>query len=193
MVSEFLKDIKSNNPTIEWDYDELLANPILSLKDIKTIYNMKHINTWRLSENPNLTLKLLERNLGFKWNWCLILGGLNLSSKNILKIIKEPKWGNLYEKLYELSLSHSNVNLHLLRHVEEMGLKYYIGGYTDDLPIEIIEKKYGDDNQKYCCYNTNITWDMFDGHENKINYNLISQNPSITWEIVKDNKREFTP
>jgi hypothetical protein len=62
-----------NYPNANWDFELLSKNPNISFKVIDK--NMDKPWNWDyLSQNPDITLKIIENNMDKPWNWASTVG-----------------------------------------------------------------------------------------------------------------------
>ena len=86
MLSHYLGNEYSNkwfliilkNPDKKWDWDLISNNPNITM-DIINKYPDKPWNWNRISENPNITMNMIENNLDKPWNWKMVSKNPNLT------------------------------------------------------------------------------------------------------------------
>lgn len=165
---------------------------------------------WRaLSENPNTTWSMVEKNLEKPWNWDKLSAHPNITWEIIrdnpglpwIYITKNPNitW-DIIEKNRELfrhwnTLSaNPNITLEIFEKYLDKWENY--DNFSENVNIMQFVEKYPDKKWDWfhISCNKNLTWDFIEKYKNKLHINIIIciKNTNLTWKNIKDMLKDLT-
>ena len=139
-------------------------------------------NWFGLSQNPNITWDIVQRNPDKKWNWDGLSGNPNITWDIVQKNADKPwSWKGL--------LRNPNITWDIVQKNPNKKWNWFELSYNPNITWDIVQKN-PDKPWNWCplSQNPNITWDIVQKNTGKPwDWFGLSRNPNITWDIVQKN------
>jgi hypothetical protein len=189
-----------------WNWRRITENPNILFDDL--LEGMTDANSglwWSISENSNLTLDVIERNIDKPWVWMVISKNANLTW-DFVQAHSEKSWdwtalsahkcvtweiiqSNL-DKPWRWAFVCRNPNI-TLEHILEMpSVDWYQAALNPNITLEIFQSNAARFERCYCHFskNPNLTWDFVKANPYRNwDWSALSKHPNVTWEIIRNN------
>jgi hypothetical protein len=170
-----------DSPNENWNWWNLSRSPWISI-DVITTHSNKDWDWYCVSCNPCITWDNIIDNPHIKWNWKAISSNPNITV--------EISWENIYKNLD----STWEQIYHGLQEYPQLGNMYDISQHPSVTPDIVATNNDIDWDNTGLCLNPNFEWGFIEKQLKddpeielwRILY-IISSQPSITWEIIKNN------
>jgi hypothetical protein len=172
------------NPTKEWSWEYISANPNIRWDDIIRNPNLP----WKyefLSRNPNITVNIINSNIHLPWSFEQLSKNPNITLDFVKKYPNIP-W--CYQKIIKnKSVTYAdienNINFFMNKiDMDEEHLYYSLISKNQNISLSNVlsnpNKKW---NYKYLSKHINITWDKIDFNKDW-SYYYLSRNPNMVIE-----------
>jgi len=173
-------------PEKKWDINAILRNPNFTMENIKEFCSITYpYIKWKeyikdISYNPNISIEFIEKNISnLDWNGISDNDNFITDINFIKKYSKFLNWD---------ILSYKNIPINLIEKTHDLPWNWHFISCKQNLTISFIKKfinkplVWDTISRNQCLH---IGWFKTKMFRTKFNWNMLSQNPSITIEMLE--------